>query len=142
MAGHYERLRDLLATAPYDLMTDAEAEAALNAATVATLGKSLATPDEFVARFTPAEFMAARASVDPVVAQLMFRLSVRRDPLDLAGATVQGGLAYMAQAGLLTEARADAIGAVEPGAPITPREVLGWPEPYIWAADVIAARGM
>ena len=135
-------MRDLLAEAPYDTMTPAEAEMALNAATVATAGKSLVTPDEFVARFTPAEFIAARASSDPVVAQLMFRISVRRDPLDLAGATVQGGLAYMAQAGLLTEARADAIGAVEPGAPITPREVLGWPEPYIWAADVIAARGM
>jgi hypothetical protein len=142
MAGHYERLRDLLAEAPYDTMTPAEAEMALNAATVATAGKSLVTPDEFVARFTPAEFIAARASSDPVVAQLMFRISVRRDPLNLAGATVQGGLAYMAQAGILTEARADAIGAVEPGAPITPREVLGWPEPYVWAADVIAARGM
>lgn len=138
----YEALRDLLATAPYDKMTPEQAEEALNAATVATAGRALVTPDEFAGRFTPAEFVACEDSSDAVVRLLMFRLRVRQEPLDLASATVQGGLAYMAQIGLLTQARADAIGAVPPGPMVTPREVLGWPQDRIWAADVIAARGM
>lgn len=129
-----------------------EAETELNAATVATSGSTLLTPDAFAARFTPEEFVSCEDSSDPVVRQLMFRLRVRRDPLDLGSDTVQAGLAYMSGQhvpGLgtiavptLSPERAAAIGAVPPGPNITPREQIGWPEAYIYASDVIAARAM
>lgn len=153
MSEHYLRLRALVTgDGAYAAMTADDAETALNAATVATAGSALMAPDEFVGRFTPAEFSAARASADPVVQQLMFRLSARRDPLDLASATVQGGLAYMAGVTVpgigtiaepvLTPQRAAAIGTVPPGASITPRQQIAWPNERIWAADVTAARKM
>ena len=154
MSDYYRtRLRPLVTgQGAYAAYTPAEAETALNAATVATAGSSLLAPDAFAARFTPEEFVAAEDSADPVVRQLMFRLRVRRDPLDLASATVQAGLAYMsgqAVAGLgtiatpiLTAERAAAIGAVPAGPTITPREQIGWPNEHIYAADVEAARAM
>lgn len=152
MNSSYSRLRDLLATPPYDVMAPAEAEVALNAASIPSAGTAMLAPDEFVARFTPAEFVAASDSPDAVVRLLMFRLRARRDPLDLASATVRGGLAYMAgqavpglgaiAAPILTPQRAAEIGAVQAGPTISPREALGWPEPRIWASDVIAARAM
>ena len=88
----YFSLRDLLTQPPYAALDDDEAAEALNTRTVATAGSASLTPDEFVARFTSAEFAAARDSADPIVRQLMFRLSVRREPLDLVSATVTGGL--------------------------------------------------
>lgn len=95
---------------------DDEADAAaLRTPTQPTVGAVLLTPDEFVERFTPSEFMAAQTSSDAVVRQLMFRLAVRREPLSLSSVTVQGGLAYMANIGLLTSDRAESIGAITPG---------------------------
>lgn len=140
--SNYRRLAVLLASPPYDKMDADAAELALNTASVPAPAVSLLAPDEFVARFTPDEFVAASDSADPVVRQLMFRLRVRRDPLDLASATVQQGLGYMAARGLLTAERAAAIGAAPAVAVVTPREALGWPHERIWAADVIAARKM
>lgn len=152
MASRYVALRDLLSRAPYDMMTPEELEAELNAASIAVPGSALLAPDEFVARFRPAEFVAASDSPDAAVRLLMFRLRVRRDPLDLASATVRGGLAYMAgqpvpglgtiAAPVLTPQRAAEIGAVPAGPMISQREAMGWPEPRIWASDVIAARAM
>lgn len=138
----YLALRDLLAQPPYAAMDDAAAAEALNTPSIATPGDPMVTPDAFVARFTANEFAAARDSADARVRQLMFRLEVRRDPLDLASATVTQGLAYMAAIGLLTPQRAAEIGAVPPGPTISPREALGWPGPTIWPADVTAARAM
>lgn len=138
----YLALRDLLAQPPYAGIDDDAVAAALNTPSIATAGAASLTPDEFVARFTPAEFAAARDSADPIVRHLMFRLSVRREPLDLGSATVTQGLGYMAAVGLLTPARAAEIAAIPPGPTIAPREVLGWAGPTIWPADVAAARMM
>jgi hypothetical protein len=141
MSAHYFALRALVTGAgPYAAMTPVEAEAALNAATMQTVASAMLAPDEFVARFTPVEFAGAHTSADAAVRQLMFRLSVRREPLDLASVTVQQGLAYMAHIGLLTAERAAEIGAVPAGANITPAQSIGWPNERIWAADVLAAR--
>lgn len=118
------------------------AEAALNAATVATSGNAMLAAEAFIARFTPSEYVAAEDSADPVIRHLMARLRARDTPLDLTSATVQGGLAYMVSLGLITADRAAAIGAVPAGANITPRQAIGWPHERIWAADVIAAREM
>lgn len=142
MASPYLALRDLLAQPPYAGMSDDAAAAALNAATVATAGSAMLSPDEFVDLFTPAEFVAIEGSADPIVRKLVFRLRTRQAPMDLASATIQQGLGYMAAIGLLTGDRAAQIGAVPDGPMISPREVLGWPEPTIWPADVTAARAM
>ncbi len=143
MSEHYLRLRALVTgEGAYAAATPDEAEEALNAATVATAGSALMAPDEFVDLFTPAEFAGIEDSADVNVRKLVFRLRTRQAPLDLASATVQGGLAYMAAIGLLTAERAAAIGAVPAGPNITPREQIAWPGPRIWAADVIAARAM
>lgn len=107
---------------------DAADAAALRAATIATAGSSMLTPDQFVDRFTAAEFAAADDSQDANVRKLMFRLRVRRDPLDLASATVQQGLAYMAGLGLLTPERAAAIGAVPAGPAVAPCVLIGCAE--------------
>lgn len=121
-------------------MTAEEAETALNAATIPTPGRRLVQPDEFVDLFTPAEFTAIEDSADAVVRKLVFRLRTRQAPIDLASATVQQGLAYMASINLLTPQRAAEIGTVAPGPMISMREQIGWREPRIWAADVVAAR--
>lgn len=143
MSDHYLRLRALVTSdGAYAAMTPDDAEAALNAATVATAGSAMLAPDEFVDLFTPAEFVAIEASADPIVRKLVFRLRTRQAPLDLASATVQQGIGYMASIGLLTPQRAAVIGAVPAGPNITPREQIAWPNPRIWAADVIAARMM
>jgi hypothetical protein len=142
MSNHYLALRDLLAQPPYATMDDGAAAEAMNAATVATAGTATMAPDEFVDLFTPAEFVAVEGSSDPNIRKLVFRLRTRQAPMDLASVTVQQGLAYMAAIGLLTAERAAAIGAVPPGPDISPREVLGWPGPMIWPADVTAARAM
>ena len=143
VSDHYLRLHALVAgEGPYAAMSPDDAEAALNAATVATAGTALLAPDEFVDRFTPAEFAGIEASGDPLIRKLMFRLRTRQAPLDLASATVQQGLGYMASIGLLSEERAAAIGAVLPGPSITPRQQIAWPNERIWAADVLAARKM
>lgn len=139
----YLRLRALVTGAgAYAGLTPDEAEASLNAATVSTAGDPMLTPDAFVARFTAQEFSACQESNDALVRQLMFRLVIRRDPLDLTGTTVQQGLAYLVSIGLLTSQRAAAIGAVPPGPLITPRQQIAWPNPRIWAADVHSARLM
>lgn len=138
----YLALRDLLAQPPYAGMDDDAAAEALNATTVATAGSSMLAPDEFVDLFTPAEFVAIEGSADPVVRKLVFRLRTRQAPMDLGSATVQQGLGYMAHIGLLTAKRAAEIGAIPAGPTITPREWLRWPEPWIWPADVAAARKM
>ena len=143
MSSPYRALRALVAGAgPYAALSADEAEAALNAATVQSAGAATMKPDEFVDLFTPSEFVRVTDSADPIIRKLVFRLRTRQAALDLASATVQGGLAYMAAIGLLTTERAAAIGAVPPGPNITPREAIGWPGPRIWAADVIAARAM
>ena len=144
MSNYYRTLLRPLVTGEgaYAAMTPEQAEAALNAATVAAASSAMLSPDAFAARFTAAEFVACEDSADPVIRQLMFRLRVRRDPLDLAGATVQQGLAYMAAIGLLTAERAAAIGAAPAAPNITPREQIGWPHERIWAADVHSARLM
>lgn len=139
---HNQRLRALLAEPTYAAMTPEEAEAALNAATVAVAGSSMLAPDEFVDLFTPAEFVAIEGSSNPVIRKLVFRLRTRQAPMDLASVTVQQGLGYMAAIGLLTAERAAAIGAVPAAPNITPREAIGWPHERIWAADVLAARKM
>lgn len=141
-ADPYLRLRSLLAEAPYAGMTAEAAEVALNAATVAAPGPAELPLDDFVARFTPAEFVAAEDSADPVVRQMMFRLRVMRGALNMASATARGELAHMASIGLLTAERAAAIGAAPAPDMITPREQIRWPQDRIWAADVIAARAM
>ncbi len=138
----YLALRDLLAQPPYAGMDDDAAAEALNATTVATAGSSMLAPDEFADLFTPAEFVAIEGSADPIIRKLVFRLRTRQAPMDLASDTVRQGLGYMAATGLLTKERAAVIGAVPPGPNISPREVLGWPGPTIWPADVTAARKM
>lgn len=139
---HNQRLRELLAAPPYAGMTEDDAEAALNAATVAVAGSSMLAPDEFVDLFTPAEFVAIEGSSDPVIRKLVFRLRTRQAHMNLASATVQQGLAYMVAIKLLTAERAAVIGAVPAAPNITPRESIGWPHERIWAADVLAARKM
>lgn len=99
--------------------------AALRAATVATTGSTLVTPDEFVDRFAAAEFTAAVDSADANVRKLIFRLRVRQEPLDLASATVHQGLGYMAHIGLLTAERAAAIGAIPAGPMVAPCTLIG-----------------
>lgn len=138
----YLALRDLLTQPPYVGLDDDAAAEALNAATVPTDGVSMLAPDEFVDLFTPAEFVVIEGSADPIIRKLVFRLRTRQAPMDLASVTVRQALGYMAATGLLTAERAAEIGAVPPGPMVTPREVLGWPGPTIWPADVTAARKM
>jgi hypothetical protein len=139
----YLRLRALVTgDGAYAAMSAADAEAALNDATVPTAGVCLLAPDEFVDLFTAAEFVAVEDSPDPRVRKLVFRLRTRQAPLDMNSPTVQQGLAHMAAIGLLTPERAAAIGAAPAGPNITPREQIAWPGPHIYAADVIAAREM
>ena len=126
----------------YAALSPEDAESALNDATVPASAGALLAPDEFVDRFTAEEFVAIAASADPLVRKLVFRLRTRQAPLDLASATVQQGLGYMAAIGLLSAERAAEIGTVPVGANIAPREHIGWPHERIWAADVIAARAM
>jgi hypothetical protein len=143
MSTPYLALRALVTGAgPYAGMTADAAEDALNAATVAQPGSALLKPDEFVDLFTPQEFVAIEDSPDANIRKLVFRLRTRQEPLDLASATVQQSLGYMAAIGLLTAERAAAIGAVPPGPTVTPAQAMGWPGGYVWAADVIAARAM
>lgn len=143
MSDHYLRLRALVTgEGAYAAMTPEDAEEALNAATVATAGSALLAPDEFVDLFTPAEFAGIKDSADVNVRKLVFRLRTRQAPLDLASATVQQGLAYMAHVKLLTAERAAEIGAVPAGPNTTPREAIRWPNERVWAADVLAARKM
>jgi hypothetical protein len=143
MTAHYLALRALVTGAgAYAALSADEAEAALNAATVQSAGAATLKPDEFVDLFTPAEFVAVTDSADPIIRKLVFRLRTRQEPLDLASATVQQGLGYMAAIGLLTPQRATQIGAVPPGPMISPAQAMKWPGGYVWAADVIAARAM
>ena len=143
MSEHYLRLRELVTgEGAYAAMTPDEAEEALNAATVATAGVSLLAPDEFVDLFTASEFVGIESSADPNIRKLVFRLRTRQAPLDLASATVQQGLGYMAHVKLLTAERAAEIGAVPAGPNISPRAAIRWPNERIWAADVLAARKM
>jgi hypothetical protein len=143
MSVHYLALRALVTGAgAYAGLTPDEAEAALNAPTMERAGSAMLAADEFVARFTPAEFVAAHASADAVVQQMLFELATRRDPMSVASERVQRGLGYMAHIGLLTVERAAEIGAVPPGATVSQAQAMGWPGGYIWAADVIAARSM
>lgn len=102
---------------------------------------AMLTPDEFVGRFTPEETVTALDSPDAVVRALMFRMRVRRDPLDLDGDTVKAGVAYMA--GLKVEG----LGSI--AAPITTPEriaaILAKPDvtafPGLTVRDVWIARG-
>jgi hypothetical protein len=143
MSTPYLALRALVTGAGlYAAMTAQEAEAALNAATVPSAGASMLMPDEFVDLFTPAEFVAIEGSADAIIRKLVFRLRTRQERLDIAGTSVQGGLAYMAAIGLLTAERAAEIGTVQPGPLVTPAQAMGWPGGYVWASDVIAARAM
>ena len=64
----------------------------------------------FIQRFTAAEFAAIRASTDPEVQFFMYQLD-NATTVEPQGADVQGALAYLVQIGLLTQARADVIGA-------------------------------
>ncbi len=142
MATPYLALRELLAQPPYDKLDDKAAAEALNAATEASAGSVMVSPDEFVDRFTAEEFAAAVDSADKLVRKLIFRLRVRQEPLSLGSDTVKMGLAYMASIGMLTKERAADIGAVPPGPLVSPREQIGWPGPTIWPADIAAARKM
>lgn len=60
-------------------------------------------PDDFVAQFTATESQRVYASTDPNLVQFLRRLSVRRLPIDLLGATVTNGLAYIASLGLFDD---------------------------------------
>ncbi len=66
-------------------------------------------PDEFLSLFTPAEWAAARASTNDQVQWLIARLQLRRTPLSMASATVTGGVALLAAAGIVTPERAAEI---------------------------------
>ena len=138
--GPYERLAALLAEPPYEAMTAEEAETALNTASLVSQTPAMLTPDEFVDLFTPVEFVAIEASIDPAIRKLVFRLRTRQAPLDINSPTVQQGLSYMVTEGLLTPERALAIGTAAPSQNITPRESIQWPAQRIWASDIISAR--
>lgn len=99
--------------------------AALRAATVADPGDATITPDDFVDRFTPAEWGAVLDSTDNVVRKFLFRLRLRQEPLALDGATVRQWLTYLASRSLLTAARATAIGAAPAGRLVAPCQQIG-----------------
>lgn len=64
----------------------------------------------FIQRFTAQEFMEIRASTDPEVQFFMYQLD-NATTVEPQGADVHGALAYLVQIKLLTQARADVIGA-------------------------------
>lgn len=65
---------------------------------------------QFIQRFTAAEFAAIRASTDEQVQFFVYQLD-NSTLIEPQAAAVQGPLAYLVQIGLLTQARADVIGA-------------------------------
>ena len=71
--------------------------------------------DDFIERFTPREWLAGQklAQTDANLAMALALLMGKPDGMvDLASPRVAQALGYMAQIGVLTPARADAIGAV------------------------------
>lgn len=67
-------------------------------------------PHDFIDYFTAAEVVAIYASTDPQVIKFTKRLGVASQ-VNLADATVQGGLAYLTAIGLLASGRAAQITA-------------------------------
>jgi len=65
---------------------------------------------QFIQRFTPSEFAAIRSSSDEQVQFFVYQLD-NSTMIEPQAAAVQGPLAYFVQIGLLTQARADVIGA-------------------------------
>jgi len=71
--------------------------------------------DDFIERFTPQEWLAGQklAQTDANLSMALALLMGKPDGMvDLASPRVAQALGYMAQIGVLTPARADAIGAV------------------------------
>ncbi|MBI1214140.1 MAG: hypothetical protein GC190_21975 [Alphaproteobacteria bacterium] len=65
----------------------------------------------FIGAFTAAEFKAIRSSTDDQMQHLLYMLE-RTSEVDMNGATLQQGLAYAVALNLITQARADEIGAI------------------------------
>lgn len=84
-----------------------EAAKTVVAASAPALPNIVAT-GEWLMRFTPAEFEAVTSSQDAVVKQVVYALNHTVE-IDLNSALIQQGVGYLAQLGLIQQARAAII---------------------------------
>lgn len=143
----YLGLKAEISLSKYEGLTDTQIAASLVAVNITTSGSALLSPDAFVDLFTAEEVAAVLDCTDPLVRKFMLRLRTRNTDIDLAGATVLQGLAYLSgqtkpaiASPILTPERAATIGTVPAGPMISRAEQLGFGSNNDMAQEIAAAR--
>lgn len=142
--------------------TPQAAEAALNAATIAAPTRYRDVSISDVEGYLRARLLVTRlrswvasaptGTAKEAASELLDiiaspRLSMFSTSTESGRANVMGLFAALVAAtgGVVTQQHHDdllAMTVAPADSPISPREQMGWPQPHIWAADVIAARMM
>jgi hypothetical protein len=125
---NYRALRTLLATPAYVALSDTDAATALRTPSVVLAASPSLAPSDFILRFTPDEFVAFQDSTDPAIRRAFFYLQIRRDLIELGSDGLAAVLTRMFNLGLLTGARATAIGTAPPGKTVAPCQTVGCEE--------------